>query len=91
MISEAKESYKPGFKETEKTKEYTETTYSGLINPEQSSSLIPTSLFWAELARHFASGHPNAPFLSDKFSHLREKVEYVLACSVLSNEPQADY
>lgn len=90
-VAPAKENFKAGFKETEKTKEYTETTYSGLSNPIQSASLVPLSSFWAELAQHLSSDKAKTDFLSDKFSDFSQKVEFVLACSILSNESDASF
>lgn len=90
-VAPAKENFKAGFKETEKTKEYTETTYSGISNPVMSASLVSLSPFWGELAQHLSSGKSHTDFLSDKFSDFSQTVEFVLACSILSNESDAQF
>lgn len=46
-FQKAQKQYKPGFKETEKTKEYTDTTYAGVTNPAEYPLLVSASLFWA--------------------------------------------
>lgn len=82
---------KPGFKETEKTREYTDTTYAGVTNPSEYPILVPASLFWSELAKHYSSKVSGQDFLSDKFWSFSSKREFILACSVLPAASQAEY
>jgi hypothetical protein len=53
--------------------------------------LIPSSLFWAELAQYQATKANNQDFLSDKFWAFSTKREFIFACSVLPHTAQADY
>ena len=82
MVKKAQKQFKQGFKETEKTKEYTDTTYAGIINHNEFPYLVPASQFWSELARHYSSGGVE-DFLSDKFWAFSTRREFILACSVL--------
>jgi hypothetical protein len=82
--NDRKRDYKPGFKEVEKTKEYTETTYAGMKNPALSKSLVPQNLFWAHIATHLASGTVNS-FLSEAFLYFSLPIEFTLAACFLSS------
>lgn len=90
MVNKAQKQYKPGFKETDKTREYTQTTYEGITDISLIPSLCPASLFWAELARHNVSADQK-DFLSDKFWSFSQKRQFILACSVLPASLQSDY
>lgn len=83
-----RKNFKQPFKEMEKTKEYTETTYQGLNEPRQSNSLIYFSPFWASAALHFGTG---VPFRCENFMYLTKKVEFTLALALLPLDKQANF
>lgn len=60
-----------------------------MINSEECSTLIPPSLFWADLAKHIIQSN-SSDFLSDSFWSFNSKREFVLGCSVLPSG-EADY
>lgn len=64
--------YKPAFKPVEKTKEYVETTYSGMKNPSNSKTHVRDGRFWVDLAAYFVS-HRKGEFLSYNFLYINSK------------------
>lgn len=48
-------------------------------------------MFWADLAKHYSIKKDSEDFLSEKFSYLKNKIEFILACAVLPNEIQSDF
>lgn len=81
--------YNQPFKQMEKTKEYTETTYWKMKYPHESENLVRPSPFWTAVAEHFVSGQ--GEFLSESFMYLTTVAEFTLAASFIPNQKLLDY
>lgn len=67
----------------EKTKQYTETTYSGMKNPKLSRSLISPSPFWSSVAQFYSQNKKE--FVTENFMYLTSAVEFTLAACFIPN------
>ena len=86
-----REKYTQNFKEMEKTKEFTETTYSGMKYAAESTNLVRENPFWAEAAAFYAKDNKKLDFLSDKFMYLSTKVDFILASCFIPNNKATVY
>lgn len=83
--------YKAAFQPVEKTKEYIETTYFEMTDPELSTYYILINKFWSELAVHLSQAKPGQPFLSWKFMNLESVPAFVLALCFLPPQTLPQY
>lgn len=77
------------FKQMEKTKQYTETTYWKLKYPHESTYLVGASAFWTSAASHFVNG--KGDFLSENFMYLNSTIEFTLASCFIPNNKLLDF